>query len=96
LYERLEEDERTEHMSRMSSSKSQQNGVAHRTDERLNDSTEPRKRQISTCEKEVRLFRKKMQQGYEEMSHINLTIATECLHVEYEAHHTVERLVSGG
>ena len=34
--------------------------------------------------------------GYVEMSHINLSICTECLHAEYEAQHTTERLVSGG
>ena len=37
-----------------------------------------------------------MMKGYVEMSHINLKIATECLHVEFEAQHTMERLVSGG
>lgn len=41
-------------------------------------------------------IREEMMKGYVEMSQINLKIATECLHVEYEAQHTVERLVSGG
>ncbi len=41
-------------------------------------------------------IREAMMQGYVEMSQINLKIAMECLHVEYEAQHTVERLVSGG
>ncbi|ALC87676.1 transcriptional regulator [Bacillus sp. FJAT-22090] len=42
------------------------------------------------------LIREAMMKGYVEMSHINLTICTECLHAEYEAQHTTERLVSGG
>lgn len=42
------------------------------------------------------LIREAMIKGYVEMSHINLSIASECLHLEYEAEHTVERLVSGG
>lgn len=41
-------------------------------------------------------IREEMMNGYLEMSQINLRIATECLHVEFEAQHTVERLVSGG
>ena len=41
-------------------------------------------------------IREVMMKGYVEMSQINLKIATECLHVEFEAQHTVERLVSGG
>ena len=41
-------------------------------------------------------IREAMIKGYVEMSQINLKIATECLHVEFEAHHTMERLVSGG
>lgn len=41
-------------------------------------------------------IREAMMKGYVEMSHINLKIASECLHAEYEAQHTVERLVSGG
>ncbi len=41
-------------------------------------------------------IREAMMKGYVEMSHINLMIASECLHAEYEAQHTVERLVSGG
>ena len=42
------------------------------------------------------LIREAMIKGYVEMSQINLKIATECLHVEFEAQHTMERLVSGG
>ncbi|MEI4770707.1 transcriptional regulator [Psychrobacillus sp. FJAT-51614] len=42
------------------------------------------------------LIREAMIKGYVEMSHINLSICTECLHAEYEAQHTTERLVSGG
>lgn len=42
------------------------------------------------------LIREAMIKGYVEMSHINLSIASECLHLEYEAEHTLERLVSGG
>ncbi|KGR82274.1 hypothetical protein JIN86_14320 [Lysinibacillus sp. HST-98] len=41
-------------------------------------------------------IREAMIKGYVEMSHINLMIASECLHAEYEAQHMVERLVSGG
>ncbi|MHA6259825.1 transcriptional regulator [Sporosarcina sp. CAU 1771] len=41
-------------------------------------------------------IRETMIKGYIEMSHINLKIAAECLHVEFEAQHKVERLVSGG
>lgn len=42
------------------------------------------------------LIREALIKGYVEMSHINLTICSECLHAEYEAEHMVERLVSGG
>ncbi len=41
-------------------------------------------------------IREEMMKGYVEMSQINLKIAAECLHVEFEAQHTMERLVSGG
>ena len=41
-------------------------------------------------------IREALMKGYVEMSHINLTICSECLHAEYEAEHMVERLVSGG
>lgn len=41
-------------------------------------------------------IREAMMKGYVEMSSINLSIASECLYAEYEAQHTVERLVSGG
>ena len=52
------------------------------------------KRYITDYESDT--FREEMMNGYLEMSQINLRIATECLHVEFEAQHTVERLVSGG
>ena len=52
------------------------------------------KRYVSDYEPDT--IREAMIQGYLEMSQINLKIASECLHVEYEAQHTVERLVSGG
>ena len=45
---------------------------------------------------EMKELREMMMKDYVEMSQINLTIARECLHVEYEAQHTMERLVSGG
>lgn len=41
-------------------------------------------------------IREAMMKGYVEMSQINLRIATECLYAEFEAQHTMERLVSGG
>ena len=41
-------------------------------------------------------IREALMKGYVEMSHINLTICTECQQAEYEAQHTTERLVSGG
>lgn len=41
-------------------------------------------------------IREAMMKGYVEMSKINLKIATECLHLEFEAQDTMERLVSGG
>lgn len=37
-----------------------------------------------------------MIKGYVEMSQINLKIAAECLHAEFEAQHKLERLVIGG
>ena len=37
-----------------------------------------------------------MRRGYMEMAKINLSMASEALQAEYEAEHTVERLVSGG
>nr|WP_279665631.1 antitoxin endoai [Ectobacillus ponti] len=37
-----------------------------------------------------------MRRGYIEMGKINLSIASEAFLAEYEAEHTVERLVSGG
>jgi CopG family transcriptional regulator/antitoxin EndoAI len=37
-----------------------------------------------------------MRRGYMEMAKINLRIASEAFLAEYEAEHTVERLVSGG
>ena len=41
-------------------------------------------------------IREALMKGYVEMSHINLTICTECQHAEYDAQHTTEQLVSGG
>lgn len=41
-------------------------------------------------------IREALIKGYVEMAQINLSISCECLHAEYEAEHTVERLVSGG
>ena len=52
------------------------------------------KRYVTDYESDT--IREEMMNGYLEMSQINLGIATECLHVEFEAQHTVERLVSGG
>lgn len=46
--------------------------------------------------KQPNQIREALEKGYVEMSHINLSICTECLQVEYEAQHMVERLVSGG
>ena len=40
--------------------------------------------------------RESMRRGYMEMAKINLTIASEAFQAEFEAEHTVERLVSGG
>ncbi|TFE01976.1 CopG family ribbon-helix-helix protein [Jeotgalibacillus salarius] len=37
-----------------------------------------------------------MRRGYMEMAKINLSMASEALQAEYEADHTIERLVSGG
>jgi CopG family transcriptional regulator/antitoxin EndoAI len=54
----------------------------------------PTKRFIHTTQKNH--MREAMVKGYAEMSQINLSICSECLHVEYEAEHMVERLVSGG
>ncbi|WAA09245.1 CopG family ribbon-helix-helix protein [Fervidibacillus albus] len=47
-------------------------------------------------EKKKRHIRESMRRGYMEMAKINLSIAMEAIHAEYEAEHTVERLVSGG
>lgn len=41
-------------------------------------------------------IREAMIKGYVEMSQINLSIACECSHAEYEAEHMTVRLVSGG
>ena len=41
-------------------------------------------------------IRETMRRGYMEMAKINLRIASEAFQAEYEAEHTVERLVSGG
>lgn len=37
-------------------------------------------------------IREAMVKGYEEMSQINLTICSECLHAEYEAEHVAGRI----
>ena len=47
-------------------------------------------------QKQPNQIREALMKGYVEMSHINLSICSECLHAEYEAEHMVERLVSGG
>ncbi|NCU17530.1 CopG family ribbon-helix-helix protein [Pallidibacillus pasinlerensis] len=47
-------------------------------------------------ERKKRHIRESMRRGYMEMAKINLSIASEAFHAEYEAEHTVERLVSGG
>lgn len=52
------------------------------------------KRYVTDYESET--IREEMMNGYVEMSQLNLKIATEYLQVEFEAQHTVERLVSGG
>lgn len=46
-------------------------------------------------ERKKRQIRESMRRGYMEMAKINLTIASEAFQAEYEAEHTVERLVSG-
>jgi CopG family transcriptional regulator / antitoxin EndoAI len=47
-------------------------------------------------ERKKRQIRESMRRGYMEMAMINLTIASEMFQAEFEAEHTVERLVSGG
>jgi len=47
-------------------------------------------------EMKKRHFREIMRRGYMEMAKINLDLASEAIHAEYEAEHTVERLVNGG
>lgn len=47
-------------------------------------------------ERKKRQIREVMRRGYMEMAKINLSIASEAFLAEYEAEHTVERLVSGG
>ncbi len=47
-------------------------------------------------ERKKRQLRESMRRGYMEMAKINLEIASEAIQAEYEAEHTVERLVSGG
>ncbi len=47
-------------------------------------------------ERKKRQIREVMRRGYMEMAKINLRIASEAFLAEYEAEHTVERLVSGG
>lgn len=46
--------------------------------------------------KQPNQIREALKKGYVEMSQINLSICRECLHAEFEAQHTIERLVSGG
>lgn len=54
-------------------------------------------KRYETCQNhQPEMILEDMIKGYVEMSKINLTIATECTHVEGEAHHTVERIVGGG
>ncbi|MFC5542573.1 transcriptional regulator [Ureibacillus suwonensis] len=52
------------------------------------------KRRVVACKPNQ--IREALIRGYVEMGQINLSISSECLHAEYEAEHTVERLVSGG
>ena len=47
-------------------------------------------------ERKKRQIRESMRRGYMEMAKLNLRIASEAFLAEYEAEHTVERLVSGG
>jgi CopG family transcriptional regulator / antitoxin EndoAI len=47
-------------------------------------------------ERKKRQIREVMRRGYMEMAKLNLSIASEAFQAEYEAEHTVERLVSGG
>lgn len=47
-------------------------------------------------ERRKKHIRESMRRGYMEMAKINLAIACEAIQAEYEAEHTVERLVSGG
>lgn len=47
-------------------------------------------------ERKKRHIVESMRRGYMEMAKINLAIASEAIQAEYEAEHTVERLVSGG
>lgn len=49
-----------------------------------------------TLRKQPNQIREALMKGYVEMAQINLAICNEYLHAEYEAEHTVERLVSGG
>jgi CopG family transcriptional regulator / antitoxin EndoAI len=46
-------------------------------------------------ERKKRSLRESMQRGYMEMAKINLSMASEAFHVEEEADHTLDRLVSG-
>lgn len=45
---------------------------------------------------EPNIIRETMRKGYEEMSQINLMLASESIYLEYEAQHTSERFASGG
>jgi CopG family transcriptional regulator/antitoxin EndoAI len=49
-----------------------------------------------TLRKQPNQIREALVKGYVEMAQINLAICSEYLYVEYEAEHTLERLVSGG
>jgi hypothetical protein len=61
----------------------------------VNNSNSTSLNSISKQEQQKQI-REALMKGYVEMSHINLTICTECQHAEYDAQHTTERLVSGG
>jgi CopG family transcriptional regulator/antitoxin EndoAI len=68
--------------------------VVHREPERDEFVYISTTRYVSNYEPDT--IREAMMKGYVEMSQINLNIAKESLHLEFEAQHTVERLVSGG
>lgn len=91
------------------SDKKKMEAVIQLSTQKVNEGVKTVKQSLTTNENIVRvqaneyfkkdqsnLIREAMMKGYVEMSHINLSICTECLHAEYEAQHTTERLVSGG